>query len=278
MEHLFISAIALFIISVFAIKKFKTNKVKTSQLKGINYISQLKPLISLVQQHRGLTSAWLNGDESVSSKRVTIQKDIKQIIHLLNTHDLKMNERWMSFCDHWQRMLAFKIKPSVSNSFDQHCSLIKNLSYLLEDTSEAYFLTSEHHNGFPNIGYAWRELVVLTENIGQARAIGTGVSVQKHCSSVDKIRLNFLAENMKKITTDTLDGLHYLPDEIDKHNNYIKIAKMKIEELTLVIAKDLVNTADITIKNQDYFALATTTISTFDDIFYHQVEQLKRLI
>jgi len=225
MEHLFISAIALFIISVFAIKKFKTNKVKTSQLKGINYISQLKPLISLVQQHRGLTSAWLNGDESVSSKRVTIQKDIKQIIHLLNTHE-----------------------------------------------------TSEHHNGFPNIGYVWRELVTLTENIGQARAIGTGVSVQKHCSSVDKIRLNFLAENMKKITTDTLDGLHYLPDEIDKHNNYIKIAKLKIEELTLVIAKDLVNTADITIKNQDYFALATTTISTFDDIFYHQVEQLKRLI
>ncbi|WP_426360336.1 hypothetical protein ACPUVO_09025 [Pseudocolwellia sp. HL-MZ19] len=278
MEHLFISAIVFFIISAFAIRKIKKNKVKASQLTGINYITQLKPLISLVQQHRGLTSAWLNGDESVKAKRNSLQKDIKQVIHLLNTTDLKMNERWMSFSDHWERMLEFRIKPSVSNSFDQHCSLIKNLSYLLEDTSEAYFLTSEHHNGFPNIGYAWRELVVLTENIGQARAIGTGVSVQKHCSSVDKIRLNFLAENMKNISADTLDGLHYLPDEIEKHNSYIKTAKSKIKALTLVIEKDLVNTVEITLKNQDYFAMATTTITAFDDIFYHQVEQLKRLI
>jgi len=232
MEHIFIIVVGLFIIIAFSIRVAKRSKIKKSQLQGITYITQLKPLISLVQQHRGLTSAWLNGDENVKPKLVNLQNEIKQVIHLLNKTDLQANERWMSFYDHWQRMLEFKIKPSVSNSFDQHCSLIKNLSYLLEDTSETYFLTSEHHKGFPNIGYTWRELIVLTENIGQARAIGTGVSVQKQ----------------------------------------------KIQELTLVIAKELVNSTDITIESQDYFSMASNTISAFDDIFYHQVDQLKRLI
>ncbi|MDO7086417.1 hypothetical protein WNY51_00695 [Pseudocolwellia sp. AS88] len=278
MEHIFIIVVGLFIIIAFSIRVAKRSKIKKSQLQGITYITQLKPLISLVQQHRGLTSAWLNGDENVKPKLVNLQNEIKQVIHLLNKTDLQANERWMSFYDHWQRMLEFKIKPSVSNSFDQHCSLIKNLSYLLEDTSESYFLTSEHHKGFPNIGYTWRELIVLTENIGQARAIGTGVSVQKHCSSVDKIRLSFLAENMTKVSTGTLNNLHYLSDEIEKHNNHIQIARSKIQELTLVIAKELVNSTDITIESQDYFSMASNTISAFDDIFYHQVDQLKRLI
>ena len=278
MEHIFIIVVGLFIVIAFSIRGAKRSKIKKSQLEGITYIIQLKPLISLVQQHRGLTSAWLNGDENVKPKLVNLQNEIKQVIHLLNKTDLQANERWMSFYDHWQRMLEFKIKPSVSNSFDQHCSLIKNLSYLLEDTSETYFLTSEHHKGFPNIGYTWRELIVLTENIGQARAIGTGVSVQKHCSSVDKIRLSFLAENMTKVSTGTLNNLHYLPDEIEKHNNHIQIARSKIQELTLVIAKELVNSTDITIESQDYFSMASNTISAFDDIFYHQVNQLKRLI
>jgi len=84
MEHIFIIVVGLFIIIAFSIRVAKRSKIKKSQLQGITYITQLKPLISLVQQHRGLTSAWLNGDENVKPKLVNLQNEIKQVIHLLN--------------------------------------------------------------------------------------------------------------------------------------------------------------------------------------------------
>lgn len=278
MGYFFISAICLLVVCILIIKRFNKNKIKQTQLLGIGYITQLKPLISLVQQHRGQSSAWLNGDLTVKPKITSLQKQIGNIINDIKKTELHTNERWVSFDDHWQRLLNLKTKSSVANSFEQHCLLIKNLSYLLEDTSETYLLTAEYCNTFPNIGYTWRELIIATENIGQARAIGTSVCVQKVCSSVDKIRLNFLTENMQKITANTLHKLHYLSDEVDQHDDYINAATLKMEDFTQVISNDLVNSPVIIIDHQRYFALATSAIAAFDDIFYHQVEQLKKLI
>lgn len=275
MHYVIISVIFLFLIITYIIRASNKKSIVNSQLIGIDYIAQLKPLITLIQQHRGLNSAYLSGDDTVTPKLSKIQSEITKIIDQLNVTELASNERWLSFTDHWNRLLNLAVKPTADNSFEQHCSIVKNLSYLLEDTSETYHLTADYCSKFQNIGLTFRELVVLSENIGQARAIGTGVCVQKKCSSVNKIRLNFLAENIKKITTETLSNLCYLPEEINKHNLNVNKSNAKVDELTSVILKDIVNNNTVSIESQVYFAMASSTIASFDDIFYHQVEQLK---
>jgi len=275
MQYIFITIILFFIIITFLIRSSNNKSVVSSQLKGIDYITQLKPLITLIQQHRGLTSAWLSGDESAKPKLSQMQAAIMKKVEPISLTELGSNERWLSFIDHWERLLKFKTKPTPENSFEQHCSIVKNLSYLLEDTSETYHLTADYCNQFHNISLTFRELIVLTENIGQARAIGTGVCVQNKCSSVNKIRLNFLAENIKKITNETLRNLSHLPEEGNKHNLNVNKANLKVGELTSVILKDLVNNPKVIMNNQVYFTMASDTISAFDNIFYHQVEQLK---
>lgn len=278
MDYYLISIIALFVFIVAMIKRSKNNKIRNIQLEGIHYITELKPLISLVQQHRGLTNAWLNGDNEALPKLSKLKNEIKIKMDKLSHSELSTNERWISFNDHWHRIINYQNKALLVNSFEQHCLLIKNLSYLLEDTSETYLLTAEYCSELPNIGYTWRELVLSAENIGQARAIGTSVCVQKYCSSVDKIRLNYLSENINKMTNSTLYKLHYLPEEVNKHDDKINIAVLKMDELIHVITKELVNCEIITLDHQSYFDLATSTIAAFDDIFNHQVEQIKKLI
>jgi hypothetical protein len=88
---------------------------------------------------------------------------------------------------------------------------------LLEDTAENAHLTADFLPELANIGYVWRELIIATESIGQSRAIGAAIAVQKSCSSVDKIKLNFLIQTMKNLTADTLKNLSYLPDESNSH-------------------------------------------------------------
>lgn len=278
MEFLILTFICVFVITVIFIKINKKKRTTESQLMGINFITQLKSLITLVQQHRGQTSAWLNGDVKVERKLMEIKSSIQFIIKQLHITPINKNDRWIGFYDHWQRLLLLKNKTSVDNSFDQHCLLIKNLAYLIEDIADNHFLTADYCSELPNIGYTWRELVMSTENIGQSRAIGTSVSVQKKCSSVDNIRLNFLSENITKVTINTLNNLSYLPNEAEQHKKLVNIATNKVKELTDTISQEFINTTEITLDNKEYFTLATATIASFDNIFDHQVAQLSTII
>jgi hypothetical protein len=271
-------SLIIFVVVVFMIKQRNKGKIRSSQLVGIHIISQLKSLISLVQQHRGLTSAWLNGDVKVEPKLMELKRSIQSISNLLHETSINSSERWIGFSDHWQRLLKLRNKPSVANSFEQHCLLVKNLAYLLEDTADNYFLTADYFNDLPNIGFTWRELIVSAENIGQSRAIGTGVSAQKYCSSVDKIRLNFLTETMNNVTLETLSHLSFLPNESAKHKQLVSAATLKIEQLIKTITQELVNTNSISINHQQYFTLASSTMQCFEEIFDHQIKQLAKTI
>ena len=278
MEFIILIFICALVVALLLIKKNKKKNTTKSQLVGINFITQLKSLITLVQQHRGQTSAWLNGDKRVEKKLMEIKADIQLIINQLHVSSINKSERWIGFYDHWQRLLLLKNKTSVDNSFDQHCLLIKNLAYLIEDTADNHFLTADNCSELPNIGYTWRELVMSTENIGQSRAIGTSVSAQKKCTSVDNIRLNFLCENINKVAINTLNNLSYLPSETTQHKKLVNTAMNKVKELTETISQELTNTTKITLDNTEYFNLATKTIASFDDIFDHQVAQLSTII
>jgi len=266
--------IVLAITVIFAVQHKKKANHKKMQQRGLAHLGQIKKIITYVQQHRGLMAAWLNGDTSVEEQLKVLKQNITQESALLAATLVYKNERWIAFTDHWQRLIHVKSTPAVSSSFEQHTMMVRNLTYLLEDVAEKSHLTADYLTEFANIGYIWRELILATENIGQSRAIGTGVAAQKFCSSVDKIRLNFLIQTMTEVTEQTLQQLSYFPEEKSLHTELVQKATEKMNELTRVIAIELVNTQKITIDNQQYFQLATDTMVTMNNIFEHQVKQL----
>ena len=130
----------------------------------------------------------------------------------------------------------------------------------------------------PNIGFVWRELVVTTEIIGQSRAIGTGVATSKKCTSVHKIRLSFLQQNMQKTINSTLPKLSSLERFTNEHKALLNVAKLKMEFLSNTIENELISTEQISINQDEYFALATDSIKALDSIFNHQIEQIQQII
>jgi len=246
------------------------------QCQGLEDICQLKALIGLIQQHRGLTAALLNGDEQVKPKLEALRRIINdKQTHLANTQ-VQYSERWAAYTDHWQRLLQFNQHSCPDNSFEQHTTMIKNLAYLLEDTAELSYLSADYLPALNNIGYVWRELILTTENVGQSRAIGTGVATQKTCSSVDKIRLNYLIQTLNQTSEVTIQQLSSLPQEQQTHAKLVNNASTKLKQLTQVMTNELVEAQPVTINNQHYFELATKTMSELNEIFNHQVRQLKQ--
>lgn len=256
----------------------KRHVERLRQVDGIEVIKRIKSLISLIQIHRGLFSALLNGDNTASAKLINIKSDIGHEIDGINSTFACALERWASIEDHWGRLSNHSKDKSVSYNFDQHTSLIKNIAYFLEDVAESAHLTADYLTGFDNVGYIWRELLQTTENVGQCRAIGTGVVVQRNCSSVDKIKLNYLLQTLTEISESTLQKLPYLPDEQREHARLIEKSKANMSKLFSVIKTELLGDQTITMDSRIYFDLATDTMAGINEIFEHQLKQLSRIV
>lgn len=277
--EIYIVIILLIVICSVTLHYYKIKQQKELQTQGLINITHIKSLITLIQTHRGLSSAWLNGDNSKQGQLTVIENKSKtEIRHLEQQSPIIKNSRWMAFADHWQRLNKHDSNRDPENNFTQHTQLIANLLYLLEDEAERSHLNAVSIPNLPSIGFVWRELVVTTETIGQSRAIGTGVATRKNCSSVHKIRLSFLQQNILKTMNETLSKLSSLERFADKHIDLLKTAKSKMQFLSTTIESELVSAREITINQDDYFTLATDTIKALDNIFEHQVEQIEEMI
>ncbi|MFT6690080.1 MAG: hypothetical protein ACJAXH_000590, partial [Colwellia sp.] len=200
--------ICILVIFYLKLNPFKDNRLKI-QRQGLLNVRALKQLIYFIQQHRGMTAAYLNGKKQILTKIKTIRQHIQENIRENELTFDKDNERWQSFLDHWQRLSTGS--ASAGNSFDQHTLLINNILYLLEDEAEKGLLFSQFLPQFPQAGYVWREVIGATEMIGQARAIGVSVATQKTCSSTDNIRLSFLQQQISEVSKTVLHQLYCLP-------------------------------------------------------------------
>lgn len=276
---IYIVILLLMVLVVILLHHYKTKQKKALQVRGLANIAYLKSLIGAVQTHRGLSSAWLNGDQSKQAMLLTFEQQADSDIKYLQ-QDMAADEngRWDSFVDHWARINQPGNTNDADNNFKQHTQMIANLLYLLEDEAEHKHLNAMSLQALAHIGFVWRELVQTTEMIGQSRAIGTGITTRKICSSVDKIRLSFLQQNMQKTINETLPKLGSLDSESEQHKALLTTAFATMQCLMETIKSDLIQADKITITQDQYFALATNSIKSLDEIFKHQLAQVKQVI
>lgn len=273
-----IAIIFLCTLITFLLKQMKKKKIKSNQKNGLITILQLLNLIAHIQKHRGLNAAWIGGDSKAHSQLIALKASISQISNKMHDEKVITDERWVAFLDHWRRLLELNEKLTISNSFEQHTRMIRNLIYLIEDIAELSYLVSDHLPELPHIGFAWRELASAIESIGQSRAIGSGVAAKSYCSSVEKIQLSFLSEAMTEITDNTLKKLSFLPSKRSEHEALILNATQKMNELNTIISNKLINTTVISVDSLEYFGLATEVMEQVNAIFIHQTKQVEQLL
>lgn len=274
--EIYVVTIIIILCLAILIRIARSKSVNKNQTAGLANIVKIKSLVSLVQQHRGMSSAWLNGDLSKLSNLQKIEQHIAQICTDINNTDIgQFNARWGGFRDHWSRLNQKAGDRDIANNFKQHTKMIENLLYLLEDEAERAQLNATSLPELPNIGFVWRELVSTAESVGQSRAIGTGVATAKRCTSVDKIRLSFLEKHIKSTSHNILTKLSNLDQYSAHHSNLLKAAQAKMQELIETIENELIQASPITIDQNIYFNLASDTMQSLDNIFDSQVDQVR---
>ncbi|GAB3095290.1 hypothetical protein G8770_00860 [Aestuariicella hydrocarbonica] len=241
----------------------KRHRRKERQIRGLKWLSSLRSLLSHVQQHRGLCSGYLNGESSLILDIERLQREVSRDLMEIATIDLDIedNPRWKGITQHWARLAGNFQTLKIESCLSQHNHLIKNVLYLIDDLAQESDLYLLKDNKSKPLHVYWRDLLSAAEYIGQARAIGTGVSAASYCDSVSKIRLNHLCQ---KIETNT----GRLWKESGDSEKQITSVRRLIDCINNELLQDVPS-----IEPGEFFSLATTAIDSLLEQFDQLVKE-----
>lgn len=190
----------------FLLTEIEKNIIFTEKERaGIEYYKPLKNFMGGVQQHQEMADTYLNGEASFKEKVASQQSEIEKILKTVNEadmrygDDLRTTEKWKDIQDQW-RMINEKSFSGLQpkESLELHTLLINNIISLIShigDTSnlildpelDSYYLMDSLVNKLP----------VLSDNIGQARALGSEITSRKEMINGEKEQLIALYVHIK---------------------------------------------------------------------------------
>lgn len=248
----------------------QTIEVKEKQSKGIEYNIAVRSLIQHTQERRGLSSTYLNGGADAKDKILLKEKDIHKDINLIEKLNkkygtvLKVTDKWIKIKNDYVALEGNLNKLTTQESFGQHTELISNMlnftenvadnsDLVLQDRIDKYYLVDTVMNKMPRIA----------ENMGQSRAIGSGIATKKMISKEQRDNLQELVQLISSLQSDTDRGMEIVLDNNKENNNLVtsyEKAVTSTNSLIALINEKLIHSDKITIDSNEYFKDASISI------------------
>lgn len=224
---------------------------------GLRAVEQGIALMTVFQQHRGISAALLNGDQSFGPKQIAKQNEIDSMLGALSqmvarTPALASSQDSLKqLSDGWQKLRTQVRGLSPTQSFIEHTELVRSILYFIGDIGErAGLLESRDPHLVRLLETLLLRLPLLVETVGQARAMGTGFAARGQCGAVGRIRLTFLSRRIG----------HCL-EELDSSLADIgKDSEGKVKALLELLTKRIIAAERIDIAPERYYQTSTEAI------------------
>ncbi len=238
---------------------------------GLEYNSAVKQLIDDTQQHRGMSSAFLNGDplfkEKLLAKEDQINKDIQAIeaMDQKSNPTLKVAEPWHAATKKWLALKNDLFTLSSKNSFTRHTALIAELIDLTKQVSTESNLSLDPK---PDTNFLITaigdKLLNEIESLGQVRAKGAGIAAKKALTVDEKIELVVLSKNLSASLQDMSKKISFVYQQNNELKNILNANSQESTVLTQnvldLLNTNIINAKEITIKPTEYFNAVTAGI------------------
>lgn len=247
------------------------NELKLEQ-SGATYNSEVKSFLTHVQQHRGMASAFLNGDKSFEDQMKEKQAQIAETIERIHTLEAKYGEvlgtsdRWTNIENEWLHIQERVFKMQAQDSFSTHTALIAQVLDLLVHVGDTSHLkTDSRLDGSYLAEGILKTLPQLTEQLGQMRAVGSGIASIKFVTSDQNIQVTALTDKSRSLLADAVRQVGVVtdanPDLKDRLDPLMKEAQTYVNEFLIMTTAEILKSNTITVNPGDYFNTATETIS-----------------
>jgi methyl-accepting chemotaxis protein len=172
---------------------------------GLVDVKILQRLLEMIPQHRGMANALLQGDTGFREKRLAlaqkIDADMAQLANLVKDNDAwAINDRVRQVLGQWQDIQKRLDAFDAAQSFEAHTVLVLWIQYLIQDVAEASGWLATGTNSMQQrlAHVAMSVMPLLTEVLGQARGLGTGVATKGRCGVDMRVKLRYLLQKARE--------------------------------------------------------------------------------
>lgn len=248
----------LFVLAMFDAKQKRLKRQR--QIYGLEVLQSALELMIGVQQHRGMSVAWRNGDDSFAPRLVAKRAEIAQIVSaihplIISTQELAPDQARLGEIEKkWGQLTRQLETLSPDQCFSEHTALIRIIIHLIGDMGEHLGLLDGDGTELAKLSnILLMRVPLLLESIGQARALGSGYAAQGQVGAVGRIRLDFLASRIQEC--------HQAISLLDTSSlNTTQQATTKIESLMRTLQQQFISAEQVSISPDSFFRTATEAI------------------
>jgi methyl-accepting chemotaxis protein len=243
----------------------------TNQRDGLQYTTKLRQLYQDLPQHRGMTNAYLNGKASFKNKIMAKREDISADITAIDAIDEQFGEKfkttvlWNEIKKDWSSLRNKSFTTAANTVFDEHTRLVAKLYSLFEQVSNQSGLTLD-----PKLNTSFimdtliYKLPLVTENMGQARGLGSGIAASSNITLHNRVKLGTLLATINNNSNATDRNLELALAENDGLSEQISELMSErtktMNTFVQTVNEEFLLKDFITIDSSQFFALGTTAI------------------
>src|SRR3990170_3620939 len=167
---------------------------------GVTYNMLLLDIMPDIQKHRDTAAVFLSGEVFFKDEYLGMQSHLEYDIQIIDVTDkaygpaLKTTEKWQAVKAKWAELNKSGLSLSSEENFKSHTLLIEDMLSLIFYIGEASNLRFDSElDSYYLIEAVVYKLPSLSEYLGQARAIGSGIAAKKRIVSDERRRLIILS-------------------------------------------------------------------------------------
>jgi methyl-accepting chemotaxis protein len=242
-----------------------------NERNGVEYLQAIRLPMQHIQQHRGMTAAYLGGatqfKSRIMNKRPTIDKyfaDLQETESKLG-NALNVKGSTQQLIQKWNAIKENSLEMKQADAIKVHSKLVADILALMTKVADSSQLTLDPKLDSYYMGASLvTNLPTLLENMGQARAVGSSVAAKGEFTQKSFVKLSVLATNIKAYAGQLESALNAAMEEnADIKNDLgstIQSNQHAIEAIDKLLHKELLDAEKITVSSDVVFNTATQAI------------------
>lgn len=241
--------------------------VASHELSGLQMLKPMNRMVQLMQQHRGLSSGVLNGNESMKEKRAAKEKEVADAVVATDAAlpaALRESAQWKDIRGDWQAIQSQGLSWAPPDNLKRHTAMIGKVLGLMVEVADATELTLD-----PEMDtYYFMDTIVtkmpaMLEPLGITRARGTGILTKKELTPQQRMDLSMLVAGMAitmRAQNENLEKvMRYAPTLKEGLSGPSKEFSDGADKIFGLVRNDIIGEKFETAP-QDYFAMTTQVI------------------
>ncbi len=237
------------------------------ELAGLRILKPLNLMVQHMQQHRGLSSGVLNGNEAMKARRADKEKEadaaLDEVAKVLSP-TLRERTAWRQVSDEWQAIRRDGLNWTAPENLKRHSAMIANaLAFMVDIADEKQLTADPHKDTYYLMDTVVAKMPAMLEPLGITRARGTGVLARKELPLQVRIDISTLVAQMSgtlKAQNDNLaKTIHYAPSLEASLSGPTKEFAAGAERIFALVREDILGEQFAT-SAPDYFAQTTQVI------------------